>query len=46
LCIVTFEDHGKNLVQTEDNDANGIDEMTYMLRDIIASCEGKHICEA
>jgi hypothetical protein len=37
--------HGNNLLSSEDNNANGIDEMAYVLWDIIASFEGKHICE-
>jgi hypothetical protein len=43
LCIVVLEDHGNNLVQVKDNNANGINEMASMLWDIIASCESKHI---
>ena len=43
LCIVVLEDHGNNLVQAKDNNANGINEMAFMLWDIIASCESKHI---
>jgi len=35
--------HGNNLVQAQDNNANGIDEMASMLWDIMASCESKHI---
>jgi hypothetical protein len=34
---------GNNVVQAKDNSANGIDETSCMLWDIIASCEGKHI---
>ena len=43
LCIIVLEDHGNNLVQAKDNNANGVDEMTSMLRDIIVSCESNHI---
>ena len=43
LCIVVLEDYENNLVQAEDNNANGIDEMASMLWDIIASFESKHI---
>ena len=43
LCIVVLEDYGNNLVQAKDNNANGINEMAYMLWDIIASCESKHV---
>jgi hypothetical protein len=43
LYIVVLEDYGNNLVQTKDNNANGINEMASMLWDIIASCESKHI---
>ena len=43
LCIAVLEDHGNNLVQVKDNNANGINEMASMLWDIIASCESKHI---
>jgi hypothetical protein len=43
LCIVVLEDHGNNLVQVKDNNANGINEMASMLWDIIASYESKHI---
>jgi hypothetical protein len=43
LCIVVLEDHENNLVQAKDNNANVINEMAYMLRDIITSCESKHI---
>ena len=31
-----------NIVQAEDNNANEIDKMFYMLWNIIASCEDKH----
>ena len=37
LCIVVLEDHGNNLVQEKDNNANGVDEMASMLWDIIVS---------
>ena len=43
LCIVVLEDYVNNLIQAEDNNTNGIDEMTSMLWDIIASFENKHI---
>ena len=43
LYIVVLEDYGNNLVQAKDNNANGINEMAFMLWDIIASCESKHI---
>jgi hypothetical protein len=43
LCIVGLEDYGNNLVQAKDNNVNGINEITSMLWDIIASCESKHI---
>jgi len=32
-----LEDYGNNLVQEEDNNANGIDEMASLLWDIIVS---------
>jgi hypothetical protein len=32
-----LEDYANNLVQEEDNNANGIDEMAYILWDIIVS---------
>ena len=37
LCIVVLEDHENNIVQEKDNNANGVDEMTSMLRNIIVS---------
>jgi hypothetical protein len=43
LYIVVLEDHGNDLVQAKDNNANGINEMASMLWDIIALCESKHI---
>jgi hypothetical protein len=43
LYIVVLKDHGNNLVQAKDNNANGINEIAFMLRDIIALCESKHI---
>ena len=43
LSIVVLEDLGNNLVQAKDNNANGINEMAFMLWDVIASCESKHI---
>ena len=42
LCVDALEDYGNNLVQAQDNNANGINEMAYMLWDIITSCESKH----
>jgi hypothetical protein len=35
LCIVVLEEYGNNLVQAEDNNANGISEMARKLWDII-----------
>ena len=43
LYIFVLEDYRNNLVQAKDNNANGINEMAFMLWDIIASCESKHI---
>jgi hypothetical protein len=43
LCIIVLKDHGNNLVQAKDNNANGTNEMASMLWDIIASCESKYI---
>ena len=43
LCIVVLEVFGSNLVQTKDNNVNGINKMASMLWDIIASCKSKHI---
>jgi hypothetical protein len=43
LCIVVLEDYGNNLVQQEDKNANGVDEMSYVWWDIMTSCEGRHI---
>ena len=37
LCIVVLEDHGNNIVQEKDNNANVVDEMASMLRNIIIS---------
>ena len=37
LWIVVLEDHENNIVQEKDNNANGVDEMTSMLRNIIVS---------
>ena len=37
LCIVVLKDHGNNIVQEKDNNANGVDEMASMLRNIIVS---------
>ena len=31
LCIVMLEDHGNNIVQEKDNNANGINEMASIL---------------
>ena len=42
LCIVVLEVYGSSLVQAKDNNANEINEMAFMLWDIIASCESKH----
>ena len=41
LCIVVLEDYGNHLFQAKDNNANGINEIAFMLWDIIASCESK-----
>jgi hypothetical protein len=35
--IVVLEDYGNNLIQAEDNNVNGIDEMTSIFWDIMAS---------
>ena len=43
LYIVVLKDYENNLVQVKDNNANEINEMTFMLWDIITSCESKHI---
>ena len=43
LYIVVLKDCGNNLVQAKDNNANGINEMAFMLWDIMTSCEIKHI---
>ena len=37
LCIVVLEDHGNNLVQEKDNNANGVDKMASILWDTIES---------
>ena len=37
LCIVVLEDHENNIVQEKDNNANGVDKMASMLRNIIVS---------
>ena len=37
LFIVVLEDHGNNIVQEKDNNANRVDEMASMLRNIIVS---------
>jgi hypothetical protein len=41
--MVVLEDYGNNIVQVKDNNANGVDEMTSMLWDTLASYESKHI---
>ena len=41
LYIVVLKDYRNNLVEAKDNNANGINEMAFMLWDIIASCESK-----
>ena len=43
LCIVVLKDYGNNIVQEKDNNANRVDEMASMLRNIIVSWESKHI---
>ena len=43
LYIVVLEDYGNNLVQAKDNNANRINEIAFILWDIITSCESKHI---
>ena len=43
LYIVVLKDYENNLVQAKDNNANGINEIAFMLWDIIASYESKHI---
>ena len=35
LFIVVLEDHGNNIVREKDNNANGVDKMASMLRNII-----------
>ena len=37
LCIVVLEDHRNNIVHEKDNNANRVDEMASMLRNIIVS---------
>ena len=37
LCIVVLEDHRNNIVQEKDNNANEVDEMASILRNIIVS---------
>jgi hypothetical protein len=37
LCIVVLEDHGNNIIQEKNNNANRVDEMASMLWDIIVS---------
>jgi hypothetical protein len=37
LCVVVLKDHGNNIIQEKDNNANGVNEMTSMLWDIIVS---------
>ena len=34
LCIVVLKDHENNIVQEKDNNANGVDDMAFMLRNI------------
>ena len=43
LYIVVLKDYENNLVQAKDNNANGINEMAFILWDIIASYEIKYI---
>ena len=43
LYIVVLKNCGNNLVQAKYNNANRINETAFMLWDIIASCESKHI---
>ena len=43
LCIVVLEDHGNNIIQEKDNNANRVDEIASILWDIIVSWESKHI---
>jgi hypothetical protein len=40
LCIIVLEDHGNNLVQAKDNNANRINEMASMVG-YYRSCESK-----
>ena len=42
LCVDALEYYGNNLVQAQDNNANGINEMAYIRWDIMTSCESKH----
>ena len=42
LCMVVLKVYESNLVQAKDGNVNGINEMAFMLWDIIASCESKH----
>jgi hypothetical protein len=37
LCIVVLEDHRNNIVQKKENNANRVDELASMLRNIIVS---------
>jgi hypothetical protein len=37
LSFVVLEDHRNNIIQEKDNNANGVDEMTSLLLDIIVS---------
>ena len=43
LYIVVLKDYRNNLVQVKDNNTNGINEMAFMLWDIMVSYESKHI---
>ena len=45
MSIVVLEDYGNNLVQEEDNNINGVDEMASILWDIIVSWKSKYICK-
>ena len=46
LYIIVLEDYRNNLVQAKDNNAKGINEIiAFMLWDIIASQENKHVCQ-
>ena len=43
LYIVVLKDYGNKLAQAKDINANGINKIAFILWDIIASCESKHI---